>query len=95
MSVTPQVRTRRVLLARPRGYCAGVDRAVETVEKALEPADDVQVVHDLLADVDRGPVQLERLLDRLDGPVDPGAVAARPGEQHPPGAGARVGARVV
>jgi len=25
-----------VLLAAPRGYCAGVDRAVETVEKALE-----------------------------------------------------------
>ena len=28
--------TRRVLLARPRGYCAGVDRAVQAVEKALE-----------------------------------------------------------
>jgi 4-hydroxy-3-methylbut-2-enyl diphosphate reductase len=28
--------TKRVLLARPRGYCAGVDRAVETVERALE-----------------------------------------------------------
>src|SRR5437868_1610917 len=28
--------TRRVLVARPRGYCAGVDRAVEAVEKALE-----------------------------------------------------------
>ncbi|MGH3321831.1 MAG: 4-hydroxy-3-methylbut-2-enyl diphosphate reductase [Streptosporangiaceae bacterium] len=28
--------TRRVLLAKPRGYCAGVDRAVDTVEKALE-----------------------------------------------------------
>ncbi len=28
--------SRRVLLAKPRGYCAGVDRAVETVEKALE-----------------------------------------------------------
>jgi len=28
--------TRRVLLARPRGYCAGVDRAVVTVEKALQ-----------------------------------------------------------
>ena len=28
--------TKRVLLAEPRGYCAGVDRAVETVEKALE-----------------------------------------------------------
>src|SRR5919202_1889714 len=27
---------KRVLLARPRGYCAGVDRAVQTVEKALE-----------------------------------------------------------
>ena len=28
-------RPRRVLLAKPRGYCAGVDRALETVEKAL------------------------------------------------------------
>jgi len=27
---------RRVLLARPRGYCAGVDRAVQAVEAALE-----------------------------------------------------------
>jgi 4-hydroxy-3-methylbut-2-enyl diphosphate reductase len=26
----------RVLLASPRGYCAGVDRAVQTVERALE-----------------------------------------------------------
>src|SRR5215475_3426514 len=30
------VPTRRVLLAKPRGYCAGVDRAVQTVEMALE-----------------------------------------------------------
>ena len=28
--------TKKVLLAAPRGYCAGVDRAVITVEKALE-----------------------------------------------------------
>jgi 4-hydroxy-3-methylbut-2-enyl diphosphate reductase len=28
--------SKRVLLASPRGYCAGVDRAVEAVEKALE-----------------------------------------------------------
>ena len=28
--------TRRVLLAKPRGYCAGVDRAVQAVEQALE-----------------------------------------------------------
>jgi 4-hydroxy-3-methylbut-2-enyl diphosphate reductase len=28
--------SRRVLVAKPRGYCAGVDRAVLTVEKALD-----------------------------------------------------------
>jgi 4-hydroxy-3-methylbut-2-en-1-yl diphosphate reductase len=27
---------KRILLASPRGYCAGVDRAVQTVERALE-----------------------------------------------------------
>lgn len=31
-----QASGKRVLLAEPRGYCAGVDRAVETVERALE-----------------------------------------------------------
>ncbi|WP_433801825.1 4-hydroxy-3-methylbut-2-enyl diphosphate reductase [Actinomycetospora sp. CA-084318] len=42
MSVTtsadlgPETTTRKVLLAKPRGYCAGVDRAVVAVEKALE-----------------------------------------------------------
>jgi 4-hydroxy-3-methylbut-2-en-1-yl diphosphate reductase len=30
------VNIERILLAAPRGYCAGVDRAVETVERALE-----------------------------------------------------------
>ena len=28
--------SKRVIVAAPRGYCAGVDRAVTTVEKALE-----------------------------------------------------------
>ncbi|MBV9000039.1 MAG: 4-hydroxy-3-methylbut-2-enyl diphosphate reductase, partial [Solirubrobacterales bacterium] len=32
MGSTPE----KLLLAAPRGYCAGVDRAVETVERALE-----------------------------------------------------------
>ena len=35
-SVTEPAIGKRVLLAEPRGYCAGVDRAVETVERALE-----------------------------------------------------------
>jgi 4-hydroxy-3-methylbut-2-en-1-yl diphosphate reductase len=36
MSETAQAAPKRVLLAAPRGYCAGVDRAVVTVEKALD-----------------------------------------------------------
>ena len=35
-SVSAPVVGKRVLLAEPRGYCAGVDRAVVTVEKALD-----------------------------------------------------------
>ena len=35
MDLMSQV-TKRVLLAKPRGYCAGVDRAVQAVELALE-----------------------------------------------------------
>jgi 4-hydroxy-3-methylbut-2-enyl diphosphate reductase len=34
--LTPEEADRNVLLAAPRGYCAGVDRAVVTVEKALD-----------------------------------------------------------
>ena len=36
MTSTESPQLRRVLLAKPRGYCAGVDRAVQTVERALE-----------------------------------------------------------
>ncbi|MGQ0467788.1 MAG: 4-hydroxy-3-methylbut-2-enyl diphosphate reductase [Sporichthyaceae bacterium] len=36
MTTTEATTGRKVLLAAPRGYCAGVDRAVQTVEKALE-----------------------------------------------------------
>ncbi|MEX0973283.1 MAG: 4-hydroxy-3-methylbut-2-enyl diphosphate reductase [Solirubrobacterales bacterium] len=36
MATTASVALKRVLLAAPRGYCAGVDRAVQTVERALE-----------------------------------------------------------
>jgi 4-hydroxy-3-methylbut-2-en-1-yl diphosphate reductase len=34
--VTDAQNRKRVLLAKPRGYCAGVDRAVQTVEQALD-----------------------------------------------------------
>src|SRR5258706_1188383 len=36
MPTTATAVPKRVLLAAPRGYCAGVDRAVQTVERALE-----------------------------------------------------------
>jgi 4-hydroxy-3-methylbut-2-enyl diphosphate reductase len=35
-SLSPQTSSKKVLLAAPRGYCAGVDRAVIAVEKALD-----------------------------------------------------------
>ncbi|MDQ4119252.1 MAG: 4-hydroxy-3-methylbut-2-enyl diphosphate reductase [Actinomycetota bacterium] len=34
-AAAPDAADKRVLLAKPRGYCAGVDRAVEAVEQAL------------------------------------------------------------
>ena len=57
----------RLLLASPRGYCAGVERAVETVERALEHygapvyvrkqiVHNIHVVHDLEA---RGAIFVE------------------------------------
>ena len=36
MTTSTSSPAKRVLLASPRGYCAGVDRAVVTVEQALE-----------------------------------------------------------
>ncbi|MGF1426142.1 4-hydroxy-3-methylbut-2-enyl diphosphate reductase [Kitasatospora sp. LaBMicrA B282] len=40
---------KRVLLAAPRGWCAGVDRAVRTVERALDQSDEtVYVRHEIV-----------------------------------------------
>ena len=36
MSETLTTGIEKVILAAPRGYCAGVDRAVQTVERALD-----------------------------------------------------------
>ena len=68
---------RQVLLARPRGYCAGVERAVKTVEVALErygPPVFVrrQIVHNtfVVRDLEqRGAVFVDELSD-----VPPGAI---------------------
>lgn len=45
--------------------------------KALQPLDDVAVVHDFMADVDRRAIFLQRQHDDLDGTVDTGAKTAR------------------
>ena len=68
----------RVLLAAPRGYCAGVDRAVETVERALQRFGAPiyvrkQIVHNLpvVRDLEsKGAVFVEELEE-----VPPGATA--------------------
>jgi 4-hydroxy-3-methylbut-2-enyl diphosphate reductase len=65
----------KVLLAAPRGYCAGVDRAVETVERALAkfgPPIYVrkQIVHNLhvVRDLERkGAIFVEELADVPEG----------------------------
>ena len=36
MQHTTHTRTRKIILAQPRGFCAGVVRAVEIVERALD-----------------------------------------------------------
>jgi len=69
------VRPRRVLLASPRGFCAGVERAIDVVERALERfgppvyvrrhiIHNTHVVADLAA---RGAVFVEELSDVPDG----------------------------
>ncbi len=69
------VTTRRVLLAKPRGYCAGVDRAVQAVEKALDRYGAPvyvrkQIVHNtvVVADLERqGAVFVDELHEVPDG----------------------------
>src|SRR6188474_2120357 len=47
----------------------------------LQAAHDVEVVHDLLADVDGPFVLLEGSLDRIDGTLDTGAIPTRSCQQ--------------
>src|SRR5207302_8401347 len=56
----------------------------EHCAERLETSNHMRVVHDLLADVDRRAVPLERSLNRLYGAIDTGAIATRAREQHAP-----------
>ena len=56
---------------------------------AFECLDDVAIVHDLVAHVDRRSELLQRQLDDLDGAVDAGAEAARGRQQDREGRAAR------
>ncbi|MNE75707.1 hypothetical protein D3C80_1718910 [compost metagenome] len=60
---------------------------------ALQPLDDVAVVDDLVADIDGSAELLDGALDDLDGPIHPGAEAARRGEPHVQGAAIKGGGR--
>ncbi|WP_029767194.1 4-hydroxy-3-methylbut-2-enyl diphosphate reductase [Haloglycomyces albus] len=66
---------KRVLLAKPRGYCAGVDRAVVSVEKALE-------VYGAPVYVRKEIVHNRHVVDNLE---EKGAVFVEENEEVPPG----------
>ena len=55
--------------------------SMNTAPLLLQPLDDVAVVHDLVADIDRRAIFLQRQHDDLDGTVDAGAKAARSSEK--------------
>jgi 4-hydroxy-3-methylbut-2-enyl diphosphate reductase len=57
---TPSPRTLKILLASPRGFCAGVDRAIQIVEKTIEKyGAPVFVRHEI--------VHNRRVVERLEG----------------------------
>ena len=74
--LSPEEAEKAVLLAAPRGYCAGVDRAVITVEKALDLYGAPvyvrkQIVHNkhVVADLEsRGAIFVEELDEVPDRP---------------------------
>lgn len=67
---------RRVLLANPRGFCAGVERAIDAVERALEQ-------HGAPVYVRRAIVHNQEVVNRLEGL---GAVFVQEVDSIPPGA---------
>jgi len=62
-------------------FRAGVQFFDEHRPQRLEPFDDMAVVDNLVAHIDRRAPLPDRLLNDLDGPVDPGAEAPRRRQQ--------------
>lgn len=85
--------TSEILLAEPRGFCAGVDRAIEIVEKALEKfGRPIYVRHEIVHNTyvvenlkSRGAIFIEELDD-----VPPGATLVF-GPRREPGHSKRSG----
>ena len=67
---------RRLLLANPRGFCAGVDRAIDTVERALEQ-------HGAPVYVRRAIVHNQEVVENLE---KQGAIFVQELDEVPPGA---------
>ena len=76
MSGSDPASDKRVLLAKPRGYCAGVDRAVEAVEQALSQ-------HGAPVYVRKEIVHNRHVVETL---TDKGAVFVQEADQVPEGA---------
>jgi len=80
-TATVDEKTTRVLLASPRSFCAGVQRAIETVERVLEDAAGPvyvrkQIVHNTVVVAElqgRGAIFVDEL-DDIPEPAPPGAV---------------------
>jgi 4-hydroxy-3-methylbut-2-enyl diphosphate reductase len=75
MALVPNT-VQKLLLAAPRGYCAGVDRAVQTVERALE-------MHGAPVYVRKEIVHNKHVVERLR---DRGAIFVEEHTEVPPGA---------
>jgi 4-hydroxy-3-methylbut-2-enyl diphosphate reductase len=69
---------RRIVLAEEMGYCWGVRRALDIIEKAGDPADRVATIGDVI----HNPQVVERLHDAGIDPAETIAAAARSGYQR-------------
>src|SRR5205809_7887256 len=86
----------RVVLAQPRGFCAGVERAIEIVERALEKyGPPIYVRHEIVHNrhvVERLRAKGAVFVDEID-EVPPGAVAIFSGHGGARESARRAGAR--